>query len=155
MAQALAYYDFEYDTTNDPDAANGRLNYNNVGQVDPVTGTRVEEKYFNNAQNFEHGYATPDDGWSNYWREGPNKLLGWDPSLPGSGVGAKSFGRELANTQAFAQCQVTKVFENVCLRPPQDDADRSQIDAMTTSFQANGYSLRRTFAEAAVYCMGN
>jgi len=155
MAQALAYYDFEYDPATDPDALIGRLNYNDVGQVDPATGTRVEAKYFNNAQNFEHGYATPDDQWVNYWREGPNKLIGWDPSLPGSGAGAKSMGRELASSQAFAQCQVTKVFENVCLRPPQDDADLTQIGTMTTSFQTNGYNLRRTFAEAAVYCMGN
>jgi hypothetical protein len=30
-------------------------------------------------------------------------LLGWDPALPGSGVGAKSMGQELANSDAFAQ----------------------------------------------------
>jgi hypothetical protein len=155
LAQSLAYYDYEYDVMNDPDAVNGRLTYNDAGQTDPVTGTRVEEKYYNNNLNFEHGYITPDDSWSNYWRAGPNKLLGWDESLPASGSGAKSFGRELANSQAFAQCQVTKVFENVCLRPPQDSADHSQISSMTTSFRSNGYSLRRVFAESAVYCRGS
>ena len=154
LTQALAYYDYEYDVVSDPDALSGRLNYNDVGQTDPATGTRVEEKYFNNNLNFEHGYITPDDVWANYWRNGPNKLLGWDESLPASDSGAKSFGRELANSQAFAQCQVTKVFENVCLRPPQDNADRNQVDLMTSSLQSNGYSLRRTFAESAVYCMG-
>ena len=155
LTQSLAYYDYEYDVMNDPDGLNGRINYNDVGETDPATGTRVEEKYFNNALNFEHGYATPDDSWVNYWREGQNKVLGWDQSLPGQGAGAKSFGQELANSNAFAQCQVKKVFENVCLRPPQDSADHAQIDVMTTSFQANGYNLRRTFAESAVYCMGN
>ena len=155
MAQAFAYYDYEYDVMNDPEALNGSLNYNGVGQTDPDTGTRVEAKYFNNNLNFEQGYATPDDNWENYWRNGPNKLLGWDETLPGSGAGAKTMGQELAHSQAFAQCQVTKVFENVCLRPPQDAADQSQIDTLTTSFQANGYNLRQTFAEAAVYCMGN
>lgn len=154
LTQAFAYYDYEYDAVNDPDALNGRINYNDVGQNDPVTGTRVEEKYFNNNLNFEQGYITPDDVWANYWRNGPNKLLGWDESLPATGSGAKSFGRELANSQAFAQCQVTKVFENVCLRPPQDNADRNQVELMTSSLQSNGYSLRRTFAESAVYCMG-
>ena len=34
------------------------------------------------------GYITPDDRWDNYWRAGPNALLGWSPSLPGSGQGA-------------------------------------------------------------------
>ncbi len=154
LAQAFAYYDYEYDVMNDPEAQNGQLNYNDVGQSDPVTGTRVEEKYYNNNLNFEHGFITPDDSWVNYWRDGPNKLLGWDESLPSSGAGAKSMGAELANSQAFAQCQVEKVFENVCLRPPQDSVDRTQIDSMVTSLTSNGYNLRRTFAEAAVYCMG-
>ena len=154
MAQAFAYYDYEYDAMADPDAQNGRLSYNASGQVDPVTGTRVEEKYFNNNLNFEHGYITPDDNWVNYWRAGPNKVLGWSDSLPGSGNGAKSLGEELANSDAFAQCQVEKVFENVCLRPPQDSADRAQVASMVSSFTSN-YNLRETFAESAVYCMGN
>ena len=155
MAQAFAYYDFEYDTLNDPDALNGQINFNGQGQLDPETGTRVEAKYFNNRLTFEHGYVTPDDAWINYWRAGPNEHIGWDSSLPGSGMGAKSLGQELANTEAFARCQVTKVFENVCLRPPQDALDHSQIASLTSSFRSNGYNLRRTFAETAVYCMGD
>ena len=151
MSQAFAYYDYEYDVMNDPDGANGRINYNTSD--DPVTGSRVEEKYFNNRLNFEHGFVTTNDDWINYWRDGPNKLLGWDESLPQSSSGAKALGRELANSQAFAQCQVEKVFENVCLRPPQDSADRAQIANMVSSFQS-GYNLRQTFAESAVYCMG-
>ena len=153
MAQAFAYYDFEYDVMNDPDAENGRINYNNTGDIDPVTGTRVEEKYFNNNLNFEHGFVTPDDSWVNYWRDGQNKVLGWDQGLPGSGAGAKSLGQELANSDAFAQCQVEKVFENVCLRPPQSAADHTQIETMVGNFQS-GYNLRQTFQESAVYCMG-
>jgi hypothetical protein len=155
MSQAFAYYDYEYDSLADPDAQNGRINYNAAGQFDPVTGSRVEEKYYNNNLNFEHGFITPDDSWINYWRDGQNKLLGWNESLPDTGAGAKSLGQELANSQAFAQCQVEKVFENVCLRPPQDSTDRAQIDSMVSSLQANGFSLRQTFAESAVYCMGN
>lgn len=155
MSQAFAYYDYEYDVMNDPDGDSGQISYNDVGEIDPVTGTRVEEKYYNNNLNFEHGYITPNDGWINYWRNGQNKLLGWDESLPDTGNGAKSLGVELANSQAFAQCQVEKVFENVCLRPPQDSTDRNQIDAMVASLTSNGYQLRRTFAESAVYCMGN
>ncbi len=155
LTQAFAYYDYEYDEMADPDALSGRINYNDVGQFDPVTGTRVEEKYYNNNLNFEHGFVTPDDSWTNYWREGQNKLLGWDTSLPANGAGAKSMGIELANSQAFAQCQVEKVFENVCLRAPQDGNDRAQIDTMVTNLQSNGYNLRRTFAESAAYCAGS
>ena len=155
LTQAFAYYDYAYDDVADPDGENGTISYNDAGQTDPVTGTRVEAKYFNNASTFEQGYATPDDSWSNYWRNGQNALLGWDSSLPGEGTGAKSLGRELAQSDAFASCQVEKVFENVCLRPPQDSADRTQVNAMVTSFRSSGYNLKTVFAESAAYCMGN
>jgi hypothetical protein len=138
LAQAFAYYDY------DPGA--GRLLYT-PGQVRP--------KYFNNDQTFRPGYATPDDHWDNYWRQGRNALLGWDPALPGRGQGAKSLGRELAGTERFARCQVEKVFRNVCFRAPSDAQDRARIDAITASFRANGYRLKRVFAEAATYCIGD
>ncbi|MDA1077297.1 MAG: hypothetical protein O3A63_21500 [Proteobacteria bacterium] len=155
MAQAFAYYDYVHDVLNDPTGENGSLTYNSVNDVDPATGTRVESKYFNNAQNFPPGFATPDDSWTNYWRSGPNELLGWDNSLSGSGTGARSMGQELAHSQTFSRCQVEKVFANVCLRPVRDALDRSQIDAMVTSFAASGYNLKQVFAESAVYCMGD
>ena len=66
--------------------------------------------------------STPDDHWDNYWRQGRNALLGWDAALPGSGSGAKSLGQELASSDAFARCQVEKVFRNVCFRAPSDAA---------------------------------
>ncbi len=155
MAQSFAYYDYVYDDVNDPDGMNGAINYNDVGEIDAVTGTRVVSKYFNNNATFEHGFITTNNDWANYWRAGPNFLLGWDSGLAGSGTGAKSMGRELANSDAFAQCQVEKVFANVCLRPPQDSLDRIQVDAMVTSFRASNFNLKQVFAESAVYCMGD
>jgi len=137
LTQAFAYYDYD-------DAA-GRLVYS-PGQVRP--------KYFNNDDTFRPGFATPDDRWDNYWRKGRNSLLGWDPALPGSGQGAKSLGRELAGSERFARCQVEKVFRNVCFRMPSDAQDRARVDAMTASFRSNGYRLKRVFAEAATYCIG-
>lgn len=155
MAQAFAYYDYQYDADADPDGELGRLIYNTVGTADPETGTRVQGKYLINAGNFEHGYVTTDDEWDNYWREGPNRRLGWDGSLPGSGSGAKSLGQEFANSDAFAECQVKKVFRNVCLRDPVDTADHNQIDSMVNSLSASNFNLKQTFAESAVYCMGD
>lgn len=136
MAQAFAYYNFN--------EATGSIEYTQ-GQVQP--------KYFNNDANFPFGFITPDDSWENYWREGQNRFLGWDPGLPGSGNGAKSLGEELASSDAFAGCQVKKVFRAVCLRAPEDAADRAEVSQMSSMFQTN-YSLKQTFAEAAVYCMG-
>lgn len=155
MAQAFAYYDYQYDADADPDGELGRLIYNTVGTADPETGTRVQGKYLINSGNFEHGYVTTDDEWDNYWREGPNRRLGWDGSLPGSGSGAKSLGQEFANSDAFAECQVKKVFRNVCLRDPVDTADHTQIETMVTSLSASNFNLKQTFAESAVYCMGD
>lgn len=155
LAQGFAYYDFVYDRANDPSAVSGTISYNGAGTTDPATGSRVESKYFNNDTTFAPGFTTANDQWSNYWRAGANALLGWDQSLSGQGSGAKSLGQELANTEAFAACHVEKVFTNVCLRPPQDSADRAQIETMTGSFKASGYNLRRVFAESATYCMGD
>jgi hypothetical protein len=154
MTQAFAYYNFQYDKTTDPTADAGFLTYNDTNDIDATTGTRVVRKYFNNNTTFPYGYITMNDHWDNYWRHGQNEVLGWDSGLPGSGDGAKSLGQELANSQAFAQCQVEKVFTNVCLRAPQDANDRSQVSSMVSDFQSD-YNLRKVFAESAVYCMGN
>jgi hypothetical protein len=75
-------------------------------------------------------------------------------ALPGQGSGAKSLGQELAGTQAFAECQVKKVFKAVCLRDPVDASDRAQITTMTNSF-VGAYNLKQVFAASAGYCMGN
>ena len=155
LAQAFAYYDFDYDSVNDPTGESGRLTYNDVGAVDAVTGTRVVAKYHNNSNNFPFGFVTLDDRWDNYWRQGKNQLLGWDSGLPGSGAGANSMATELANSEAFAQCQVSKVFEAVCLRPPVDSSDRAQISQMTDSFVNANYNLKQPFAESAAYCRGD
>ena len=68
--------------------------------------------------------------WNNRWRTGPNYILGWSATLPGSGNGAKSLGLELESSAAFANCQVTRVFKDVCLRAPnsQNGLHPDQLD---------------------------
>jgi hypothetical protein len=141
MAQAFAFYDYIDNTTTD----NGALQY--------TPGT-VVGKYFHNNTTFAQGFITPDDHWDNRWRAGQNALMGWDPSQPGTGNGAKSLGAEFGGSVQFAQCQVQKVLQAVCLRAPSDAADRAQVSTMVADFK-QGYSLKNVFAEAAVYCMGN
>ncbi|MDO6823461.1 hypothetical protein [Marinobacter sp. 1_MG-2023] len=154
MTQAFAYYDYEYNQDSDPDGALGRLVYNTVNDIDPETQSRVKAKYHINSATFEGGYVTPDDQWDNYWRQGANRRLGWDDALPGSGNGAKSLGEEWAHSKAFAECQVKKVFKNVCLRPPSNSIDHNQVSAMVASFEASNFDLKQVFAESAVYCAG-
>jgi hypothetical protein len=138
MAQAFAYYNFNT-TTN-------QLDYT-PGQVQP--------KYLKNPQNFPWGFVTPDDSWSNRWRQGPNADLGWDQSLPGSGQGAASLGQELENTTAFANCQVVKVFQAVCLRAPTSSADQQTVATIQADFVSSNYDLKKVFQESAAACPGS
>jgi hypothetical protein len=137
MVQAFAYYNF--------DSTSGAMVY---------TPGMVQPKYLINATNFPWGFVTPDDSWSNRWRTGPNAALGWSPSLPGSGSGAKSLGQELGSSQTFAQCQVQKVFQAVCFRVPQNSTDLATVASMTSSFEA-GYNLKTVFQQAAAACPGS
>ncbi len=144
MAQAFAYYNF-----------NGTLGtVVNTGTMQYTAG-QVQPKYFINATNFPFGFVTPDDSWSNRWRSGVNASLGWSPSLPGSGTGAKSLGQELESATAFAQCQVTKVFQAVCFRAPTNAADMATVSTITQSFQSGGYKLKQVFQQAAAACPGS
>jgi hypothetical protein len=63
-------------------------------------------------------------------------------------------GEELANSRAFAQCQVEKVFKAVCFRAPSNQADRNEVGRITDVFIGAGYPLKRVFEETAVFCMG-
>lgn len=145
LAQAMAYHNYAYDPEGDPTGDNGQVEY--------TPGT-VQSKYFNNDTTFPYGFKTPDNTWSNYWRQGKNAVLGWDAALPGSGTGISSMFQELSHTNAYAQCHVKRVFKTVCLRDPQDATDRGEVDTLLSDFKANGYNLKRTFARAADYCMG-
>lgn len=137
LAGAFAYYDY--------DEAAGRLVYDN---------SQVHAKYFNNDTNFPQGFRTTDDSWQNRWREGQNAYLGFDSAMSGSGAGAKTLGEELGRSEAFASCQVKKVFKTVCLRDVQNAADRNAVDAITATFRSTGYDLKQVFADTAVHCMG-
>jgi hypothetical protein len=137
LAGAFAYYNY--------DEASGTLQY---------TPGNVQPKYYNNDLNFPQGFRTADDSWENRWRAGQNAYLGFDGSLPGSGSGAKSLGQELGNSQAFASCQVRKVFRTVCLRDPENQADRDAVTTITNTFRSSGYRMKQVFADTAVHCMG-
>ncbi len=136
---AGAYANYEWDE------AAGRVVY---------TPNAVAGKFLINATVFPGGWVTRDNSWVNYWRVGPNAILGWRGN-GGSGNGMKSLGQEVASSRAFSECQVQKVFQRVCLRPPSSPADRAEVTRIANVFEAQSYSLRRVFGEAAVYCMGN
>jgi len=139
LAGAFAYYDF-----------------NETSQSLVYDSSQVHSKYFNNDLNFPQGYRTTDDSWENRWRVGQNSYLGFDPAYNGTGAGngAKSLGVELGKSQAFASCQVRKVFKSICLREPENAADRTAVSNITATFTGTGYDMKQVFADTAVHCMG-
>ena len=160
LGGAYAKYNFNTET--------GRLDYAkaetpNDTSLNGYSANGITNKYHNNADNFKSGYIATDDSWVNYWRNGQNKLLGWS-SVPAAGItidsrghangsGAKSMGAELANSRAFASCQVKKAFKAVCLRDSDDyAADRAQVDSITTDFTGNNYNMKSVFGKVAAYC---
>jgi hypothetical protein len=154
MAKAYAYYDYEYNIDTDPEGQDGRIHYNSEGDIDPDTGSRVEKKFRINSSTFKYGYVTTNDDWQNYWRAGINSHMGWDQTLQNRGTGAKTMNMEISHSQAFASCQVEKVFQNVCLRKPADQADRNRITQITQNFANAGYNLKQVFIDTADYCKG-
>ena len=123
------------------------------GQVGTVESVNIiTDKFSGESRGF--GFVTPDDSWENRWRVGPNAILRFSDSLPGSGAGAKSLGQELAGSEAFARCHVEKVFRNVCFRGPVDQADRNRVTSMIANFRSSNYNLKTVFADAAAHCMG-
>ena len=146
LTQSFAYYNYD-------DGTNTLV----------FTDGQVQEKNLINANNFKPGYIVSDDSWINYWRQGKNSLLGWNSTLltgnTGKGKGAKSMAQELAYSDAFARCQVEKVFKAVCLRPAGNFNDRQAVDNIIDNFKlpfrkTTGYELKRVFAETAAYCKG-
>ncbi len=136
VAGAFAYFEWDQD----------------LERVIHTPGT-VQPKHLINANTFPFGFETVDNRWDNYWRTGPNAALGWRRPEAG-GFGAKSLGEEVAMSRAFSVCQVEQVFEHVCFRPPNSQADADEIERIADVFEAESYSLKRVFAETATYCMG-
>jgi hypothetical protein len=167
MAGAFAYYEWDYSNN----ISSGNLVYRGSSPSKFDTATGVSRKHNINENNFEHGYITTDDSWINYWRNGPNSVLGNRPGDGGigwlgpnsnpdskgnaTGAGAKSLGIELANSKAFAQCQVDKVFKAICLRDPNVfKVDRDARDDYVGNFTSANYNMRGVFTDVAAYCKG-
>jgi hypothetical protein len=137
MAGAFAYFNW--------DATAGRVVH---------TPGMVQPKYRQNSNVFPYGYITIDNRWDNYWREGAHANLMWRGPSSG-GFGPKTMGEEVAMSRAFSVCQVEKVFQQVCFRAPNDQADSDEVERITDVFEANGYSMKRVFAEVAAWCKGS
>jgi hypothetical protein len=66
-------------------------------------------------------------------------------------------GMELANSDAFAQCQVKKAFRAVCLRDPDGyPDDRDAVSDIVSDFTSTySYQMKPVFRDVAAYCKGD
>jgi hypothetical protein len=178
LAGAFAYYNWGpavYDSTIEPDTQ-GSVYASSANPLFTLSGkdippTRVMPKYLQNFLDFPYGHETQDDSWINYWRVGLDANLGWAnnttphvisydppnsnpyPSEPGnSNMGsAAQLGYELANTEAFARCQVLHVYRHTCMNDPSEAA----MTQLVGDFKANKYNMLTVFSDAAASCSGN
>ena len=100
------------------------------------------------------GRCQRQNHWTNYWRTGQNRYLGFYGPGIGDDFGAKSLGVELSNSDAFAQCQARKVFKAVCLREPESVNDHQAFDQILANFASSGFRMKKVFADTAEHCMG-
>ncbi|MBI1422635.1 MAG: hypothetical protein GC149_04140 [Gammaproteobacteria bacterium] len=172
MMGAFAYYNWGtvvFDDTLDPDTQS--MIYATSANPDFVlsgktfSGTRVMPKFLQNFNSFPYGHVTTDDSWINYWRVGPNAKLGWGwgddtgnspahtvSSNSGSSLGsAAQLGYELANTHAFARCQVLKTYRHVCFNDPSE----ATLENIAGDFKASNFNMLTVFSESAASCSGN
>ncbi|TGD75625.1 hypothetical protein E4634_01680 [Mangrovimicrobium sediminis] len=162
MAQAYAYYDFDYPSEEAMPNLEEEARMD-LGQIVYTPGA-VQGKYLINENSFPAGYVTPNDHWTNYWRLGVNSArIGWLGAAGNSGSedlaanpaysegnGMASLGRELANSRAFGQCQVKKAFQSICAREPAA-SEAGAVNQIVNGFNS-GHNMKQVFAQVAAYC---
>lgn len=108
----------------------------------------IAPKYNQNKNVYPQGFATKDSTWINLLTTPAHQeMFGW--RSPDEGVGINDFGALLANSRAFSECMVKRVFKKVCrqnLGPAQEDF----LKAYSTQFEADHYDLRKLFERVAI-----
>lgn len=132
MAGAFAYYDY----------LNGKVTY---------TPGNVVTKMNHNAV-FSAGYVTGNDSWINYWRVGHNASLGWSSEVT-EGVGANSFGRMLADTEAFHSCMAKQAYEKVCMKKAVSTEDLNRVQGLVTAYKSSNFNMKSLFINASISCL--
>lgn len=199
MVGSFAYFDFVDDTLGNgkkkgrlaylpPSAINGggyiTLDNPEEDLVDFYLGRNLQpdgdvKKNWRGADRYPPGVLVTNNGWENFWTNGPNAALGWrlppDAASTTAGVGAGSFAKVFSYTKQFSNCMAERAFRRVCNRAPDDSDDE---DAETISNQersileiyARGYeegyaefqdfgtdgqyNIKTLFAKAAGMCFG-
>lgn len=109
---------------------------------------RIPTKMTRNSSTFPDGYATVNEHWINYLADPTYDTgrFGWHGQ--NSGMGLKSFGNMIANSDAFRGCLTQRVYKEVCRREPGTN-DKPILNQISDRFAAKGYKIRSLFADVA------
>jgi hypothetical protein len=116
-------------------------------RIDPVPVDNKMMRTINHSS-----YIPKNDEWFLELTENQRNMIGVPDGATG-GFGAKSLGKFISSTGAFAKCQPQKAFKAVCGRVP-DKNDTEFVKALVKDFVGSGFKLKGSFAKAAVYCAG-
>jgi hypothetical protein len=123
---------------------------NREGQnVLPQEPLGVVAKYNRNADVFPGGHVTTDNSWQNFARSPDNQqLFGWRAGADG-GQGVNSLGQAVANSKAFSQCMVKKVYREICNRET-SVFEIPMIESLSNEFEQEGYQIKPLFEKISV-----
>ncbi len=114
--------------------------------------TRVEPKMHVNSTFYPEGFRTMDDSWKNYWAQGQNAKLGWDPNTPLTGNGARSLGMMLSKTRAFGECMASRSWELLCMRKMKP-SEKPIKQELAQDFINSNYKMKQLFAATLDRCV--
>ncbi len=131
--------------------------YPNAGGANGMRQTPmgVSSKLNANENTFNSGYRTTDDTWVNNAVSPSNtSRFGWR-GFTASGSGVRQLASAVANSKAFSQCMVKKVYREVCRRPVAN-FEVGMVDSLAQTFENEGYNLKKLFENVAVRseCIG-
>jgi hypothetical protein len=96
------------------DAGEGGENNTRNRTILVYDNSRVNDKYFRNANNYPNGYRTTSNAWEIMWTDAQRSAYGWDGSGALSGQGVATLATALTHFSQFQSCMVQKVAELVC-----------------------------------------
>ena len=116
------------------------------------TLNNVQPKMLVNSAFYPEGWRTVDDSWRNYWAQGQNAKLGWDPNVPITGNGARSLGLMLSKTRAFGECMASRSWELLCMRKmkPSEKPIKTEL---AQEFIDGNYKIKQLFAATLDRCV--
>ena len=122
----------------------------NLAKKNQLTRQQINKINFNDAMDFDVADVT-DDLFTNPWTTGQNASLGWGETT--SGNGANQWGQMITESQAFASCMATHVYQHVCMVTPTSLKEKNLRDTLAKKFSNDNYNMKNLFAMTAAGCL--